>query len=475
MAKHIIFGILLTALMAWYGVRVSVFSHATATPDRGVQSKIAAQALLDLEFMYEGRGMVAPPNLPPYRLDSSFGRRTVHALRGLLEDDFGLIVENDAVIGYHDKEYKNHHVGVVGCAVCHAGRAAGVFVPGLGNKTIDIFQLAQAAQKTNPATIYWPDAVNRELHENAMHFIGEIGNAKLAAKTRGLIPIGLIRKWFYDQASEPMDSTISGSVKIPALWSYGEKRKVGSFADGFGRGVLPGWAVAVELVGGQKPENVHKYLPKIEAAEDALAQLLPPRYPFAVDSSRAARGLAKFTVTCAGCHGTYENDAGGYPVFKAPLMIPDSVVGTDSARLDGVTPRFRELVRANPLNDIVQASDNGRGYVAQRLNGIWARFPYLHNGSVPTLYALLNPSARPAAFSVWHAGEAERFDQANVGLTAVDPAHSAKEVARAVSKSERWVYDTSLFEHSSAGHDFASIRALTDPERYDLIEYLKTL
>ncbi len=409
--------------------------------------------------------MVAPPNLPPYRLDSAFGRRTVRALKGLLQDDFGLIVENDAVIGYHDEEYKDHHVGVVGCAVCHAGRAAGVFVPGLGNKTIDIFSLAQAAKKSNPATVYWPDKVNRELHENAMHFINEIGNEKLATKTRGLIPIGLIRKWFFDTAGEKMDSDIPGSVKVPALWGYGEKRKIGSFGDGFGRGVLPGWAIAVELVGGQKEANVHAFLPKIEAAEDALAHLLPPKYPFAIDPVKAGRGEKLFVRNCAGCHGTYEVDSRGFPVFKEPLFIPHAVVGTDQARLDGVTPRFRELVRANPLNDLIQATDLGRGYLAQRLNGIWARFPYFHNGSVPTLYAVLKPSERPAKFSLRNAGELERFDQQKVGLN-VDPKSE---------KSGRSVYDTSMFEHSNRGHDFASMQALTESERFDLIEYLKTL
>ena len=41
-------------------------------------------------------------------------------------------------------------------------------------------------------------------------------------------------------------------------------------------------------------------------------------------------------------------------------------------------------------------------YKARPLNGIWAVAPYLHNGSVPTLDALLSPDddARPATFWV---------------------------------------------------------------------------
>jgi len=36
--------------------------------------------------------------------------------------------------------------------------------------------------------------------------------------------------------------------------------------------------------------------------------------------------------------------------------------------------------------------------VANGLDGVWARAPYLHNGSVPTLYDLLVPSERPSKF-----------------------------------------------------------------------------
>src|SRR5690606_753848 len=39
------------------------------------------------------------------------------------------------------------------------------------------------------------------------------------------------------------------------------------------------------------------------------------------------------------------------------------------------------------------------GYIALQLDGLWLRGPYLHNGSVPTLRALLEPpERRPARF-----------------------------------------------------------------------------
>jgi len=54
-------------------------------------------------------------------------------------------------------------------------------------------------------------------------------------------------------------------------------------------------------------------------------------------------------------------------------------------------------------------------YIARPLDGIWATAPFLHNGSVPTLYALLSPvEERPLAFCV---GPTIEFDPEKVGLT----------------------------------------------------------
>ena len=40
-------------------------------------------------------------------------------------------------------------------------------------------------------------------------------------------------------------------------------------------------------------------------------------------------------------------------------------------------------------------------YRARPLNGVWATAPYLHNGSVPSLYWMLKPAAeRPTQFCV---------------------------------------------------------------------------
>ena len=104
-------------------------------------------------------------------------------------------------------------------------------------------------------------------------------------------------------------------------------------------------------------------------------------------------------------------------------------------------------------------------YKARPLNGIWATAPYLHNGSVPTLYDLLLPKKkkgdpdageyRPDEF---YTGSRE-FDPEKVGLKSQG------------YKGSRFL--THLEGNSNAGHNYTD--GMTKEDRLDLLEYLKTL
>jgi hypothetical protein len=103
-------------------------------------------------------------------------------------------------------------------------------------------------------------------------------------------------------------------------------------------------------------------------------------------------------------------------------------------------------------------------YKARPLDGIWATAPFLHNGSVPSLYDLLSPVAeRPTRF---HVGSLE-FDPRKVGY-------------RTEREPGLFELNTALTGNSNAGHEFSDEqrpgvigRALTESERYALIEFLK--
>lgn len=113
-----------------------------------------------------------------------------------------------------------------------------------------------------------------------------------------------------------------------------------------------------------------------------------------------------------------------------------------------LTPEERCLKERNPH----------LGYKARPLNGVWATAPYLHNGSVRTLYQLLLPPAqREASFEVGN----REFDPKEVGYVSNTAANHSTLV-------------TSAKGNSNAGHDYGNDK-LTDYQRWALVEFLKTL
>lgn len=86
--------------------------------------------------------------------------------------------------------------------------------------------------------------------------------------------------------------------------------------------------------------------------------------------------------------------------------------------------------------------------------GVWARSPYLHNGSVRTMQDLLTtPGARSKAF---HRGSRD-CDTTQMGYADAGP----------------YVLDTTRPGNSNAGHDYGT--ALAPAQKRELVEYLKTL
>lgn len=103
----------------------------------------------------------------------------------------------------------------------------------------------------------------------------------------------------------------------------------------------------------------------------------------------------------------------------------------------------------------------GEGYQAPPLDGIWASAPYLHNGSVPTLKTLLDSKLRPRKWE--YVGD---YDFREVGL-------ASRPVRTRPLYKIRQTYDTSIEGYGNQGHNFSDM--LTDEQRSELLEYLKTL
>ena len=347
---------------------------------------------------------------------------------------------------------------------------------GLGNKTFDIVQLAtelRGIQRRFVALTFANDE-RREVEASAQGFVERIADPEHGNLTRGMVPVSFVFGWFFRMAGEePPANMHRAAVKIPALWGYGAKRNAGQFCDGYGDGQVPGWAVQVELTAGQKPETTRQYLKKIEAAEELFAAFLPPAYPFGHDRGAAEKGSEIYADNCRKCHGTHERDGRGLPIFQEPRLIEIDRVGTDRDRLDIRSEALDRHVENSPLNDIIRHRSRPPAYFAPRLEGIWSRYPYLHNGSVPNIAALLMaPEERPAVFSLKDAGERERFDESKLGLTQPNERERTR-LLQSGENGDRSVYDTRRTGHSNAGHDFGS--DLDEAEKAALIEYLKTL
>jgi len=137
-------------------------------------------------------------------------------------------------------------------------------------------------------------------------------------------------------------------------------------------------------------------------------------------------------------------------------------------RWSAADPEVLGILAEHGFGGITEPLRTG-GYVAPDLSGVWATAPYLHNGSVPTLWHLLDGEPRPVAFQVGgHALDLERVG--NAGRTGDDGVYRYPEGHTPWSRPR--VYDTRTPGRSNVGHEF---RTLTSEEKWALIEYMKTL
>jgi cytochrome c5 len=196
----------------------------------------------------------------------------------------------------------------------------------------------------------------------------------------------------------------------------------------------------------------------------------PPPFPGVIDSARMRAGASVYASRCANCHGTY-GEGSPRPLVTFPnALIEQSAMGTDSARWAAVDDDLMDRLERSAYGRHMRSERTG-GYVAPILSGLWSTAPYLHNGSVPTLWQLLTPDARPARFLV--GGHALDFTEVGIaGVRWTDDTWRYRPGYVPWSIPE--LYDTRAAGLSNRGH-VAPSRGLSDGEKWAVIEYLKTL
>jgi mono/diheme cytochrome c family protein len=347
------------------------------------------------------------------------------------------------------------------CLACHQGQVGGRMIPGVPNSNYALETLTEEVRlvKIRQRKTFGHMDVGSLLlplgttvgTTNAVIF----GVALMRHRDAELNIVP--RPPRFDLAHHDMDA--------PAWWHY--RRRKSLYADGFAprnHRMLMQFLLVKE----NGPEKFHAWEDEFRDIEAWIAGLEPPRWPGDIDQGLAARGEGLFLEHCAGCHGTYGPQA-SYP----DRVVPIDEVGTDRARLDSLTPAQRRDFSTSWFTAFgrdaagMEARADPDGYVAPPLDGVWATAPYFHNGSVPTLWHVLHPHARPV---VWRRSPTG-YDESRVGLE-VEERDELPE-GRLLPAERRTYFDTRRPGKSAAGHDFPDV--LDEDAKTAVLEYLKTL
>lgn len=311
----------------------------------------------------------------------------------------------------------------------------------------------------------------------------------------------------------------NGSAQQPMARNIGEALGVGatlSFFDANGQ-PLKGDA--------RYPSSVR--VRDLHLIEETLQRLKPPAWPEellgSVDKPLAAKGRALFAENCASCHVPRVNQVDGRAVQQLKLL-PVAAIGTDPTAANNIADHRFDLtalqwdpaelakldVQLHPkptepldlsklsvakgLAYVTAYVENHayreanvtpaekpdmdgfglpigvqelRAYKARPLAGVWATAPFLHNGSVPSIYQLLSP-------------QDERASTFYKGTFEYDPKHLGY---RTEAFTNGFVFDTRITGNHNSGHEFRAGergngvigRLLQPEERWALLEYLKVL
>ena len=311
----------------------------------------------------------------------------------------------------------------------------------------------------------------------------------------------------------------NGSAQQPMARNIGEALGVGATLDFFDANGQP-------LKGDERyPSSVR--LRDLHQIEQTLQRLKPPAWPEAllgaVNKPLAVKGRELFSENCAGCHVPRSVQTNGRWVQHLK-MLPVDYIGTDPGAANNIADhRFdlsalqwdpAELAKldvqlqpppAEPLDMSKLSSAKGlayvtafvgnrayreakipeaerpemdgfglpigvrelRAYKARPLAGVWATAPFLHNGSVPSIYQLLSP-------------QDERATTFFKGTFEYDPRHLGY---RTEAFTNGFKFDTRITGNHNSGHEFRAGklgngvigRLLQPQERWALLEYMKVL
>ena len=415
---------------------------------------------------------------------------------------FGLIQEpgRDLPIGFSRRTQRLDFAGL-NCALCHTGvvrlraDSAPEIVVGMPANTVDLWAFFDFLMKAAADARFTPETLlpymerRRPLNgfEKALYkaqIIPQFRAALLAQQQQvtrifgGNPPWGPGRvdtfgpykavQYGFPLGRLPGYESI-GTADLPSLWNQGARQGMRLHWDGNNDSVRER-NFSASFGAGTTPSTVD--LDGLFRVERWTSTLRPPRYPFAIDSQRATAGRRHYMQHCYSCHGTQDfarefvtsGFLAGGPLRLGkvePLAALEPRHRTDRHRLDSFTYELSAhqatLMAGTPHQ--LKRFRKTDGYANHPLDAIWARAPYLHNGSVPTMWDLLQTAEkRPRRFYRGYTV----YDEKHLGFRSPD-----------ADGGRYFLYDVSRPGNGNGGHEYGAVE-LSDEQKWELIEYLKT-
>lgn len=404
------------------------------------------------------------------------------------------------------------------CAACHSANLFGKTVLGMTNRfprANEFFIKAKKVMSISDPLIFQAytgaTVAERQLLEEAQYHLRSVGLKKpialgldtslaqvsLSLNRRSKDPYASYSEWYatFPRHDAFLDNNPADSK--PAVW-WNLKYKNRWLSDG---SVLSGNPIFTNLIWneigrGADLHKLEKWLTENNQIIDELttavfssqAPLITDFIPAEkIDIGRAKAGEILFNNNCAKCHGHYDK-AWSLPEsetlpLKEQLKTVQVRYKEKTPVIDVGTDPFRRLGMKSleQLNDLAISKKNGivikaqDGYVPPPLVGIWARWPYFHNNSVPNLCALLTPA--PKRPVVYFSGEANN-PETDFDLECNGYPLGAK--TPEAWKTRAHLFDTRRPGMSNAGHDQKIFikdgkEILSAEDKKNLIVFLQTL
>ena len=356
------------------------------------------------------------------------------------------------------------------CLTCHGGYLLNDYIIGLGNHSFDGTMNAGFAARALGFMIkskYPEGSPERQafsqFNNGTIALSNHIKTESVGANSADRIAEVLIAhrefpglKWSAEPLLEISDITIPADP--PAWWLL--KKKNAQFTTGIGRGDFARISTASSLLTMSDISKVQEIDQKFADVIAFIKSIKPPIFPEEINLDLTGQGSIIFKEKCSKCHGSYGEEE-IYPNYLVHL----DVVQTDPTLAESFHERkdYVDLYndswfgRGEHSAHIVP----GHGYVAPPLDGVWATAPYLHNGSVPTVRALLDSKSRPTYWK--RSFDPKDYDCENLGWN-----YEEKK-----SKLDKYTYDATIKGYGNQGHYFGD--ELSGMQRDQIIEYLKTL